>query len=108
VFHQTSNPAAVATATGLNGIISSDSWDIHHHDLKVDSWRRFISKTSPLTIPKPVTDPLNLTMAQLSPGRVQCRFITNDDMRAPLYCGHPTGGNYSWCAHHKAVCVVPR
>ena len=44
---------------------------------------------------------LNLTFAEI--GRFQCRWIGNDDMSAPLYCGNPTADGTSWCQHHLHV-----
>lgn len=49
--------------------------------------------------------PLNVILADL--GRFQCRWITNDDMSAPLYCGHPVSGDTSWCSGHRSICCVP-
>jgi hypothetical protein len=72
-------PAAVGAANGFQGSLSSDSWDIHPRGLLVDSWRRFSIKTSPPISKPAVTDPLNLTLLELAPGRLHCRWITNDD-----------------------------
>lgn len=36
-----------------------------------------------------------------------CRFIANDDMSEPLYCGH-TVENGSYCSHHRAIVFLPR
>lgn len=33
-------------------------------------------------------------------GRFQCRWIGNEDMAAPEFCGHPTVDGKSWCAFH--------
>lgn len=34
-----------------------------------------------------------------------CRFICNDDLREPIYCGLPilARSKFSWCSHHHAV-----
>lgn len=53
--------------------------------------------------PDPVSDPHNLTLAEINRG--QCHWIANDDVTEPRYCGHPTGANtQSWCpAHHHVT-----
>jgi len=64
----------------------------------------------PQFIPTVSRDPLNLTMAQLSLPElpIQCRYICNDDMSAPLYCGHSTHKGTSWCAFHHARVFTAR
>lgn len=54
--------------------------------------------------------PLNLTMGALSSAELhlECRYITNDDMSAPLYCGHQTVNGSSWCEFHYKRIFVPR
>lgn len=49
-------------------------------------------------------DLLNISFASIE--RFQCRWIDNEDMSAPLYCGHATVGDTSWCAFHKSI-VLP-
>jgi hypothetical protein len=41
--------------------------------------------------------------------RHHCRFICNDDMSEPVYCGMPIMANsrFSYCAGHHRVCVAP-
>lgn len=49
---------------------------------------------------------LNVTFADLRPG--QCRSIGNEDMHAPLYCGHPVMPGRAWCAGHYALYYQPK
>jgi hypothetical protein len=37
-----------------------------------------------------------------------CRFICNDDMSAPVYCGLPVIDKTSWCSGHHAQVFTPR
>jgi hypothetical protein len=53
----------------------------------------------------PVGDPLNVTFADIQPG--QCRSIGNDDVHAPLYCGHAVVPGTAWCAGHRALYYRP-
>lgn len=48
---------------------------------------------------------LNVAFADIRPHK--CRWITNDDVRAPLYCGHDTVANTDWCATHYCIVYVP-
>ena len=58
------------------------------------------------TIPPAVSsDPLNLRMDQLR--FFHCRYITNDDLRDPTYCGRTTAEGTSWCAFHLARVRAP-
>ncbi len=50
-------------------------------------------------------DPLNLRMDQLK--FFHCRYITNDDVREPTYCGRNTVEGTSWCAFHLARVRAP-
>jgi hypothetical protein len=50
-------------------------------------------------------DPLNLRMDQLK--FFHCRYITNDDLREPTYCGRITAEGTSWCAFHLARVRAP-
>jgi hypothetical protein len=50
-------------------------------------------------------DPLNLRMDQLR--FFHCRYITNDDLREPTYCGRVTAEGTSWCAFHLARVRAP-
>lgn len=50
-------------------------------------------------------DPLNLRMDQLR--FYHCRYITNDDLREPTYCGRITAEGTSWCAFHLARVRAP-
>jgi hypothetical protein len=50
-------------------------------------------------------DPLNLRMDQLR--FFHCRYITNDDLREPTYCGRVTTEGTSWCAFHLARVRAP-
>jgi hypothetical protein len=51
------------------------------------------------------SDPLNLRMDQLQ--CFHCRYITNDDLREPTYCGRHTVGGTSWCVFHLARVRAP-
>ena len=51
------------------------------------------------------SDPLNLSMDQLQ--FFHCRYITNDDVREPTYCGRFTTEGTSWCAFHLARVRAP-
>jgi hypothetical protein len=51
------------------------------------------------------SDPLNLRMDQLR--FFHCRYITNDDLREPTYCGRTTAEGTSWCAFHLARVRAP-
>ncbi len=51
------------------------------------------------------SDPLNLRMDQLR--FFHCRYITNDDMRAPTYCARSTAEGTSWCDFHLARVRAP-
>lgn len=55
--------------------------------------------------PDPV-EHLNLTFAEIGP--FHCRWITNDDMAAPLYCGHQVKAGTSWCPYHHDRVNPPR
>lgn len=56
--------------------------------------------------PEAVTDPLNLSLTEVD--RYQCRWIMNEDMTAPLYCGHSAKPGKSWCAaHHEVTRLAP-
>jgi hypothetical protein len=39
----------------------------------------------------------------------QCRYICNDDMRAPVYCGLPilATSRFSFCSAHNRICCEP-
>lgn len=76
-----------------------------------------IRRGSPITLPQKTlapppapnasgVEPLNLTFDQI--GKLHCRWITNEDMSAPLYCGHHVAGETSWCERHKSVVMPPR
>lgn len=41
--------------------------------------------------------------------RHHCRFICNDDVSEPVYCGLPIMANsrFSYCAGHHRICVAP-
>jgi len=51
------------------------------------------------------SDPLNLRMDQLQ--FFHCRYITNDDLTEPTYCGRLTVEGTSWCAFHLARVRAP-
>jgi hypothetical protein len=51
------------------------------------------------------SDPLNVRMDQLR--FFHCRYITNDDLREPTYCGRTTADGTSWCAFHLARVRAP-
>ena len=51
------------------------------------------------------SDPLNLRMDQLQ--FFHCRYITNDDVREPTYCGRLAVEGTSWCAFHLARVRAP-
>ena len=51
------------------------------------------------------SDPLNLRMDQLK--FFHCRYITNDDVREPTYCGRHAVEGTSWCAFHLARVRAP-
>jgi hypothetical protein len=51
------------------------------------------------------SEPLNLRMDQLK--FFHCRYITNDDLREPTYCGRTTAEATSWCAFHLARVRAP-
>jgi hypothetical protein len=51
------------------------------------------------------SDPLNLRMDQLK--FFHCRYITNDHVREPTYCGRHTVEGTSWCAFHLARVRAP-
>lgn len=50
-----------------------------------------------------ITASLNLSILEI--GRAQCRYATTDD-HPFLFCGHPTFGESSYCAHHHALCTT--
>ena len=50
-------------------------------------------------------DPLNLSIDDLK--FFHCRYITNDDMQSPTYCGRDTVAGTSWCAFHLARVRLP-
>ncbi len=64
--------------------------------------RAFRSEAIP---PAVSSDPLNLRMDQLR--FYHCRYITNDDLREPTYCGRITAEGTSWCAYHLARVRAP-
>jgi hypothetical protein len=64
--------------------------------------RAFRSEAIP---PAVSSDPLNLRMDQLK--FFHCRYITNDDLREPTYCGRVTAEGTSWCAFHLARVRAP-
>jgi hypothetical protein len=64
--------------------------------------RAFRSEAIP---PAVSCDPLNLRMDQLR--FFHCRYITNDDLREPTYCGRVTAEGTSWCAFHLARVRAP-
>jgi hypothetical protein len=80
-------------------------------------WRRLRHRVErPSTVParayrcEPIppaisSDPLNLRMDQLQ--FFHCRYITNDDVREPTYCGRLTVGGTSWCGFHLARVRAP-
>ena len=49
--------------------------------------------------------PLNLSLEQLK--FFHCRYITNDDLRQPTFCGHDTVEGTSWCGFHLARVRAP-
>ena len=51
------------------------------------------------------SDPLNLRMDQLK--FFHCRYITNDDVKEPTYCGRNTVAGKSWCTFHLARVRAP-
>lgn len=48
-----------------------------------------------------VLDPLNLSFADIR--HDQCKSITNDDLSAPLYCGHWVSPGFHYCASHRSI-----
>lgn len=52
-----------------------------------------------------VVEPLNLMLANVGPR--QCRWISNDDASAALYCGHETAEGCAWCPAHRAIVYRP-
>ncbi len=50
-------------------------------------------------------DPLNIRMDQLR--FFHCRYITNDDLREPTYCGRTIAEGTSWCDFHLARVTAP-
>jgi hypothetical protein len=50
-----------------------------------------------------IFDSLNLSILEI--GRAQCRYATTND-HPFLFCGHPTSGDASYCAHHHALCTT--
>ncbi len=64
--------------------------------------RAFRSEAIPPTVS---CDPLNLRMDQLR--FYHCRYITNDDLREPTYCGRITAEGTSWCGFHLARVRAP-
>jgi hypothetical protein len=67
-----------------------------------------VVRTSP-SLPKeqPQAQPsLNLSIIELE--RNQCRYATSPhDAKQHLFCGQPTSGDYSYCAHHSLICTEP-
>lgn len=58
-------------------------------------------KLEPIECVEVVSDPLNISLTDLK--RTHCRWIVNDDLSAPLYCGHHTFPQTSWCLPHLRV-----
>lgn len=101
-----------AVAEASHRILMKDRQAAREHQKRLDRLLNFVPgeyrREAPLPIaPDVVTDPLNLSLAEIS--LIQCHWITNDDLTAPLYCGHATGqlaGKGSWCPRHKAVVTL--
>jgi GcrA cell cycle regulator len=50
-----------------------------------------------------ITASLNLSILEV--GFRQCRYATTDD-HPFFFCGHPTTGDSSYCAHHHVICTT--
>lgn len=108
IRHPRPNPAAKLIFDQADSIQTSRD---EHIRRRINAWK-FNAKGPPVhdvaplpAKPDVVTDPLNLTLAEVVRG--QCHWITNDDPAAPLYCGHGTGGHGSWCPPHQSVVIRP-
>lgn len=98
-----------AVAEAFHRALMQDRQAAREHQKRLNRLLNFVPgeyrREAPLPIaPDVVTDPLNLSLSEIS--LIQCHWITNDDLTAPLYCGHATGqlaGKGSWCPAHKKV-----
>lgn len=71
--------------------------------------RRRATARPDIPLPEPKPDAIehrNLTFAEI--GEFDCRWITNEDLTAPLYCGHQVKPGTSWCPHHHDRVNPPR
>lgn len=58
--------------------------------------------------PEVTLEPLNLTLWQLKDSFVECRWITNDDMKAALYCALPVAtDDCPYCHSHRKKSLQP-
>jgi len=121
-----SRNAAIGKANRLRiGAFEDDSVLARARQAGLGSWRRGVSaqpswqpamerlpslppsalRCEPVP-PAVSSDPLNLRMDQLR--FYHCRYITNDDMREPTYCGRNTVDGTSWCGFHLARVRAPQ
>jgi len=63
--------------------------------------QRFPIAGTPTGFVDVVMDPLNISFADIRNG--QCKSIVNDDLTAPLYCGHWVSEGSHYCAPHRRL-----
>lgn len=102
-------PRRTEVAAAFHRALMKDRKVACEHRKRLDQLLNFVPgeyrQEAPLKLaPDVVADPLNLTLSEV--GRIQCRWITNDDLTAPLFCGHVAMASKSWCAKHHAVVTL--
>ena len=59
-----------------------------------------------MNLPNGINSPFRSRFPEMEP--TKCRFIRNDDMKAPLWCqANPMIGS-PYCAEHSAACYRPK
>lgn len=73
---------------------------------RIDITPKFPYREAPAMAPVIEVEPLNLTLWEVADN--SCRWITNDDMKAALYCGLPQASDgCSWCCSHRLQVYQP-